>query len=47
MITALAELLSVDLPGLDLVAMMIDGAHFAESSVGTQDQNDYCNTGLG
>src|SRR5260370_34427433 len=29
--TALAELLSQDLSGLDLVALMIDGAHFAES----------------
>jgi putative transposase len=29
--TALAELLSADLSGLDLVAMMIDGVHFAES----------------
>lgn len=29
--TGLAELLSRDLPGLDLVALMIDGVHFAES----------------
>ncbi len=29
--TALAELLSADLTDLDLVAMMIDGVHFAES----------------
>jgi putative transposase len=29
--TALAELLSQDLCGLDLVAVMIDGVHFAES----------------
>jgi len=29
--TALAELLAADLSGLDLVALMIDGAHFAES----------------
>jgi putative transposase len=29
--TALAELLSHDLSGLDLVALMIDGVHFAES----------------
>jgi transposase-like protein len=29
--TALAELLSADLSGLDLVALMIDGVHFAES----------------
>jgi hypothetical protein len=29
--TALAELLSRDLAGLDLVALMIDGVHFAES----------------
>jgi putative transposase len=29
--TALAELLSQDLSGLDLVAVMIDGVHFAES----------------
>ena len=29
--TALAELLSPDLSGLDLVALMIDGVHFAES----------------
>jgi putative transposase len=29
--TALAELLSRDLCGLDLVALMIDGVHFAES----------------
>jgi len=29
--TALAELLSADLSGLDLVAFMVDGAHFAES----------------
>ncbi len=29
--TALADLLSVDLSGLDLVALMIDGVHFAES----------------
>ena len=29
--TALAELLTADLPGLDLVALMIDGVHFAES----------------
>ena len=29
--TALAELLSQDLCGLDLVALMIDGVHFAES----------------
>jgi putative transposase len=29
--TALAELLSQDLSGLDLVALMIDGVHFAES----------------
>ncbi len=29
--TALAELLSADLSALDLVAMMIDGVHFAES----------------
>ena len=29
--TALAELLSRDLSGLDLVAVMIDGVHFAES----------------
>lgn len=29
--TALAELLSRDLSGLDLVALMIDGVHFAES----------------
>ena len=29
--TALAELLSQDLAGLDLVASMIDGVHFAES----------------
>ncbi len=29
--TALAELLSADLSTLDLVAMMIDGVHFAES----------------
>jgi putative transposase len=29
--TALAELLSSDLSGLDLVALMIDGVHFAES----------------
>jgi transposase-like protein len=28
--TALAELLSVDLSGLDLVALMVDGVHFAE-----------------
>ena len=29
--TALAELLSRDLSGLDLAALMIDGVHFAES----------------
>jgi transposase-like protein len=29
--TALAELLTADLSGLDLVAVMIDGVHFAES----------------
>jgi hypothetical protein len=29
--TALAELLSRDLSGLDLVALMIDGVHFAET----------------
>ncbi len=29
--TALAELLSADLSGLDLIALMIDGVHFAES----------------
>jgi putative transposase len=29
--SALAELLSADLSGLDLVALMIDGVHFAES----------------
>jgi transposase-like protein len=29
--TALAELLATDLSGLDLVALMIDGVHFAES----------------
>jgi hypothetical protein len=29
--TALAELLSQDLSGLELVALMIDGVHFAES----------------
>ena len=29
--TALADLLSADLSGLDLVALMIDGVHFAES----------------
>lgn len=29
--TALAELLSQNLSGLDLVALMIDGVHFAES----------------
>jgi putative transposase len=29
--TALAELLTADLSGLDLVALMIDGVHFAES----------------
>ena len=29
--TALADLLSQDLSGLDLVALMIDGVHFAES----------------
>jgi transposase-like protein len=29
--TALAELLSQDLSGLDLVALMIDGVHFAET----------------
>ena len=29
--TALAELLSRDLSGLDLVALMIDGVHFAEA----------------
>jgi transposase-like protein len=29
--TALAELLSQDLSGLDLVALMIDGVHFAQS----------------
>jgi putative transposase len=29
--TALAELLAADLSGLDLVALMIDGVHFAES----------------
>src|SRR3954464_172750 len=29
--TALAELLSPDLSGLDLVALMIDGVHFAQS----------------
>jgi putative transposase len=29
--TALAELLSADLTGLDVVALMIDGVHFAES----------------
>ena len=29
--TTLAELLSADLSGLDLVALMIDGVHFAES----------------
>ena len=29
--TALAELLSADLSGLDLVALLIDGVHFAES----------------
>ncbi|GBE68334.1 hypothetical protein MFM001_47960 [Mycobacterium sp. MFM001] len=29
--TALAELLSADLSGLDVVALMIDGVHFAES----------------
>jgi transposase-like protein len=28
--TALAELLAADLSGLDLVALMVDGAHFAE-----------------
>jgi hypothetical protein len=36
--TALAELLSQDLSGLDLVALMIDGVHFAESCcVGASD----------
>ena len=30
-LTALAELLSQDLSGLDLVALLIDGVHFAES----------------
>ena len=29
--TALAELLGADLSGLDLVAVMVDGVHFAES----------------
>jgi putative transposase len=29
--TALGELLAADLSGLDLVAVMIDGVHFAES----------------
>jgi putative transposase len=29
--TALAELLSADLSGLDLVALMVDGVHFAET----------------
>ncbi len=29
--TALAELLSRNVSGLDVVALMIDGAHFAES----------------
>ena len=29
--TALAELLAADLSGLDLVALMVDGVHFAES----------------
>jgi putative transposase len=29
--TALAELLSADLAGLDLVALMVDGVHFAET----------------
>jgi putative transposase len=29
--TALAELLAADLSGLDLVALMIDGVHFAQS----------------
>lgn len=29
--TALSELLAADLSGLDLVALMIDGVHFAES----------------
>ena len=29
--TALAELLSADLSGLDLVVLLIDGVHFAES----------------
>jgi putative transposase len=29
--TALAELLSQDLSGLDLVALMIDGVHFAQT----------------
>ncbi len=28
--TALADLLAVDLSGLDLVALMVDGVHFAE-----------------
>jgi putative transposase len=31
--TALAELLAADLSGLDLVALMIDGVHFAETCV--------------
>ncbi len=29
--TALAEMLAADLSGLDVVALMIDGVHFAES----------------
>jgi putative transposase len=29
--TALAEMMSADLSGLDLVALMVDGVHFAES----------------
>jgi hypothetical protein len=29
--TALAELLAMDLSGLDVAALMVDGVHFAES----------------
>jgi putative transposase len=29
--TALGDLLAADLSGVDLVALMVDGVHFAES----------------
>ena len=49
--TALAELLAADLSGLDLVALMIDGVHFAESccvvALGHRHRRDQASAGAG